>query len=223
MVKKIVLVVGSLIVIGVVIIMVVPWGQYESDLEKSDLSDEIEFSNDTNEVETVSLDNLEGFYQVDITKGGTAEILFNTDGLKTTKGGFKDFQITFNIAEDYTQSVITVKIKTASLDTGNEMRDEHLVEEEFFDAAAHPEINYKSSSVVLGDTSYIAKGELTLNGTTNALDIPFSHIGSGGEGEDKFEAFEGTFEFDRIEYGQMESSGVGNLVKVNFYCELILE
>lgn len=219
--KKILLIVGLLVVCGIVTTVIIinnNWGEYESDITKSDLKDTIEFSNDE-EVAPPSLDDLEGNYFVD-KANGTAEILFHTKGLKATKGGFKDFTIEFNVPDDFKTSELTVKIKTKSIDTGNEMRDEHLMDIEFFDAANHPEITYMSTSVALGDTSYIAKGELTLNGTTKSLDVPFLHLGAGGEGNNKFEAFEGAFVIDRTAYGQQESSGVGNIVNLNFYCEL---
>jgi polyisoprenoid-binding protein YceI len=220
MVKKTIAIVGSLIVIGVIIIMVVPWGSYESNLEKSDLTEKIDFDSDSTNTSTPSLDELEGKFAVDITKGGNAEIIFDTEGLKATKGGFEDFNISFDIANDFSQSQLEVNIKTESLNTGNEMRDEHLREAEFFDAGKYPQILFKSSTILLGDTSYIAKGQLTLNGTSKDLEIPFLHVGAGGKGELEFEAFEGAFEFNRIDYGQEESSGVGNIVKIKFYCEL---
>ena len=218
---KILLIVGGLLLVGAVITVVVinnNWGSYESDITKGEIKDTIEFSNDE-ETAPPSLDELEGKYIVDKTTG-TAEILFHTKGLKSTKGGFKAFSIELNVPEDYKSSELIVKIKTKSIDTGNEMRDEHLLDAEFFHAEKFPEIIYKSSSVELGDTSYIAKGELTLNGTTKSLDVPFIHLGAGGEGDAKFEAFEGAFSIDRTEYGQQESSGVGNIVNLNFYCEL---
>ena len=220
--KRIIIIVVLLLVVGAITTVVIinnNWGEYESDINKSELSDTIEFSNDEDNVPP-SLDELEGDYMVDKASGGTAEILFHTKGLKATKGGFRDFEISFSIFDDYKTSQLSVKIKTKSLDTGNEMRDDHLMDVEFFDAANYPEITYISNAVELGDTSYIAKGELTLNGTTKSLDVPFLHLGAGGEGTASFEAFEGSFSIDRTEYGQQESSGVGNVVTLNFYCEL---
>lgn len=216
MLKKIIIGGIIVVVLTAVILMVIPWGEYESDLDKSELQESIEFNADTTEA-APSLDELEGLYAV--SAGETAEILFNTDGLKSTKGGFKAFDISFEVAEDFTASKLDVVIKTSTINTGNSMRDEHLVDEFFF-AEKYPTIEFHASTISLGDTSYVANGELTMNGTTKALDVPFLHLGSGGE-SNAFEAFEGNFEIDRTTYGQSEESGVGNIVRIEFYCELI--
>ncbi|MBD3638072.1 MAG: YceI family protein [Crocinitomicaceae bacterium] len=222
MIKKIAIIGGVLAVVTVVIIFAVPWGSYESTLEKTELTDTVDYNNEENGESTPSLDSLEGSYTVKVknSKGGNAEILFHTDGLKSTKGGFEDFSITFEVPDNFKKSELTVKIKTASVNTGNDTRDEHLQEEGFFHSSKYPEIIFQSNEIILGDTSYVAKGELTLNGSTKELEVPFHHLGAGGEKKNRFEAFEGAFEIDRTAYGQDESTGVGNIVKINFYCEL---
>ncbi|MCB9223735.1 MAG: YceI family protein [Crocinitomicaceae bacterium] len=219
MLKKIIIAGLIIAVLTVGILFLIPWGEYESELDKSELNETIEYNSDSTINETPSLDALEGFYSV--SAGETAEILFHTDGLKTTKGGFTAFDIQFAIDNDFTNSTLEVIIKTASINTGNEMRDEHLVDEFFF-AEKYPTIEYVASHISLGDTSYVADGELTLNGTTKSLQVPFLHLGSGGS-DIPFEAFQGAFEFDRTEYGQAEESGVGNIVRIEFYCELVKE
>lgn len=218
MLFRILLITGILAIVAVIVFFAVPWGEYKSDINKSELTDTVRFSVKENNVPP-SLDQLEGHYTVS-KKTGTAEVLFNTKGLKTTKGGFDDFVVHFNVPADYKQSSLEVIIETASLNTGNETRDEHLQEAEFFHAEKFPQILFASNSIELGDTSYIAKGQLTLNGITKNLDVPFLHLGAGGEGDSQFEAFEGAFEIDRTTFGQEESSGVGNIVKITFYCEL---
>jgi polyisoprenoid-binding protein YceI len=218
MVKKILIIGGIVVVLAVVVLFAIPWGEYESNVDKSDLEETITYDATDTLASVPSLDELEGEYAA--SAGETAEILFHTDGLKKTKGGFEEFEISFDVQDDFKQSNLTVTIQTASLNTGNSLRDEHLVEEDFFDAKKFPTIIYTANQIALGDTSYIAKGEMTMNGTTNELEVPFLHLGSGGE-KVTFEAFEGSFEFDRTNYGQEEESGVGNIVRVEFYCELV--
>ena len=164
MLKKIIIIGSLLIITTVVVLLVMPWGEYQSDLEKTELTEEIVYSEDENI--PPSLDELEGEYTIVAGENIAAEIMFLTDGLKDTKGGFEEFTISFDIAEDFKQSTLSVIIKTASLNSGNAMRDKHLAEEDFFHTEKYPEITYVSSAVTLGDTSYIAKGQLTLNGTT---------------------------------------------------------
>ena len=218
MIKKILIIAVILIVGAVAVIYFVPWGEYESELEKTELTNTIEYIEDENV--PPSLDELEGLYAISSSKNSAAEIMFLTEGLKDTKGGFERFEISFNIGSDFKESSLNVTIETASLNSGNAMRDEHLAEEDFFNTTKYPQITFVSHSVEMGDSSYIAIGELTLNGATKALEVPFKHLGSGDKNEVLFEAFEGKFTFDRTAYGQEESSGVGNDVTVSFYCEL---
>ena len=222
--KRIILIVAIVAVLGVgaaVLIINNNWGEYESNVVRSELDDTVTYSNNE-ENYPPSLDEIEGIYSVE-KLDGNADILFHTEGLKSTKGGFDDFTISFNVLDDFRQSSLEVVIETESLNTGNSTRDEHLMEADFFDAKKYPQIIFKSSSVELGDTSYIAKGELTLNGTTKKLDVPFQHLGAGGSDGVPFETFEGAFQIDRTEFGQEESSGVGNIVEISFYCELKAE
>jgi polyisoprenoid-binding protein YceI len=217
MIKKIVIFGVALAVIAVGVVMIVPWGEYESNLEKTELENVVEYDE---AIEMTAPSISEGTYSIVSENKTTAEILFLTSGLKDTKGGFDNFSIEFNVAEDFKASDLLVEIETKSIQTGNTMRDEHLLEVDFFDAEKYPTITYTANAIDFADTSYVAKGSLTLNGTTKELDVAFLHLGGGEKDDIPFEAFEGSVTFDRTQYGQEESSGAGNEVTLNFYCEL---
>lgn len=219
MIKKIIIGVAIAAVIGVGVVMYALSGEYESKLDKSDVDSEVAVDSTGNEVPSLSL--IEGNYHVTSGEGIQAELLFDADGMKTAKGAFEKFSVDFDITTDYHQSTLNVNIESASLNTGNSMRDEHLAEADFFDVATYPTITFLSSIIEDTDTGYVAKGDLTLLSNTKPIDVPFKHIGSGTNSEGAaFEAFEGNFVFDRVEYGMEEISGAGNVVTVNFYCEL---
>lgn len=58
-------------------------------------------------------------------------------------------------------------IEVASITTGNQKRDEHLVSADFFDAAQFPEITFKSTGVTLdGENTGVVTGDLTMHGVT---------------------------------------------------------
>ncbi len=220
MLKKIIIISVILIGIGIAIIILAPWGEYESTIEKSEV-EAIEAVDSTGTtIPTLSL--ITGNYYIKSGENAQAELLFDVDGLKTTKGAFERFEVDFKIDSNYMASQLSVNIEAGSINTGNGMRDEHLAEEDFFHVKKYPTINFSSKSVQVSDTGYVATGELTLIGNTKPLDLPFKHLGKGTDknGND-FEAFEGTFTFDRIAYGMTETSGAGNIVTVSFYCELL--
>jgi len=67
---------------------------------------------------------------------------------------------------------IEVVIPVNSIYTGIEDRDKELLEEDFFDAGASPEISFKSDSTVkTGLTKYKIIGVLTMRGITNPIEL----------------------------------------------------
>jgi polyisoprenoid-binding protein YceI len=220
MLKKIVVVGLIIVAITVGVLYLIPWGEYESQIEKSEVVEVVEKDSIGQLIPTLSL--IDGLYEIESGEGIAAELLFDVEGLKKTKGAFEDFKISFDIAEDYTASKLSVTINAASINTRNGMRDEHLMEADFFHVEKYPTIQFNSTAIVKTDTAYLAKGELELLENKNAIDVPFKHLGAGQNADGKtFEAFEGSFSFDRTAFGMEEVSGAGNVVSILFYCELL--
>ena len=77
-------------------------------------------------------------------------------------------------------SSVEFAIKTASVDTSNSQRDEHLRSADFFDAAANPEITFKSTKVKsTSKDSYAVTGTLTLRGVSKEVTLPVTVLGEG--------------------------------------------
>ncbi len=62
-------------------------------------------------------------------------------------------------------------IDAASVDTREEKRDAHLRSADFFDAATHPQITFRSTSITGSGTSFTATGDLTIRGTTKSVTL----------------------------------------------------
>ena len=80
--------------------------------------------------------------------------------------------------QDITKSSVTAIIKTASIDTDNERRDNHLRSADFFDAENHPEISFFSKKIEKRDNAYVAIGDLTMRGVTKEIELPFTILGT---------------------------------------------
>jgi polyisoprenoid-binding protein YceI len=92
------------------------------------------------------------------------------------EGVFKKWNISGDInAEDFTQSKITVTVQTASVDTNNSKRDNHLREEDFFWVKKHPTATFKTSKITLKKGStYNVAGVLTIRGVSKKVSIPLT-------------------------------------------------
>ena len=98
--------------------------------------------------------------------------------VSTVRGQFGEFTGEFNVDEkDLTQSSFEVRIKRVSIDTQNERRDNHLRSADFFDAANHPEIVFKSKRIEKKGKGYVAVGDLTIRGVTREVALLFTLAG----------------------------------------------
>ena len=132
---------------------------------------------------------------------------FNVDG---TLGGFAGQLLFDPAAPDKAQLVATVE--TATLSTGNNLRDGHLKKPDYFDVARYPRISLKSVRIMKKEgSSYVGTFDLTLKGVTRSVQIPFTFVQQGASG-----TFAGQFTIDRLDYGVGKKSFLlGNEVHVD--------
>jgi polyisoprenoid-binding protein YceI len=91
-------------------------------------------------------------------------------GIATVKGQFTDFEGTLEISPENTIAYGTVK--TASVNTREPARDEHLRSADFFDAESNPEITFRSTSIgELDDDEFEITGDITIHGVTRPLTL----------------------------------------------------
>ena len=94
----------------------------------------------------------------------------------TIRGNFKDFIAELDLNEQHPEeSRVTVTIQANSIDTGVEMRDNHLRSADFFDVEHFSTITYVSKRVEkVDDTHYRMVGELTMHGVTHEVPLKFT-------------------------------------------------
>jgi len=104
-------------------------------------------------------------------------------------GKFNQFNVDVETeGEDFTQSKISFEADTASVDTGNNDRDNHLRSGDFFDAAQFPKIQFTATGFTRKDDGdYELKGGLTLHGVTRpvSLDVEYGGVGKDPWGNTK--------------------------------------
>ena len=78
---------------------------------------------------------------------------------------------------DLTKSTVELTIDVNSVNTNNADRDKHLKTGDFFDAATHPQITFKSTKIKKAGKSFKVTGDLTIRGVTKpvTLDVDLSN------------------------------------------------
>ena len=130
-----------------------------------------------------------------------------------TKGSFSglDGKITWD-PKDAAKDSFDVSIGAATINTDNNMRDEHLKKESFFDVANYPRIRMVSTSISGPDKSghYTFNGKLTIKSTTKDVSFPFIVTPLMDD-----YIFKGDFTINRKDFGVGGSSTIGNSLKVS--------
>ncbi|HYL93266.1 MAG TPA: YceI family protein [Alphaproteobacteria bacterium] len=139
--------------------------------------------------------------------------------INTVHGRFNDYagQILYD-DKDPSKSSVNVTIKSASINTDNTQRDNHLKSNAFLDVANFPEITFKSKSVEKKADGFVAHGTLTIRGVAKDVDLPFKINGpiAVGGGNSLLGA-EAALTINRQDYGVSwsQSMSAGELVVAN--------
>lgn len=101
-------------------------------------------------------------------------------GISDVSGLFKNFDVKITSAkEDFSDAVFEVSADVASVNTEVEMRDNHLKSADFFDAANHPKLTFKNTSIKpAGNNQYKLTGDLSLHGITKPVTLDLLYRGT---------------------------------------------
>jgi polyisoprenoid-binding protein YceI len=151
--------------------------------------------------------------------------------VSTVRGDFGKLsgKVTFD-GTDFSKVAAEATIDATTINTREPKRDEHLKSPDFFDAAAHPTITFKSKRAeVTGPKKLRLIGDLTMRGVTRevALDVEATETIRGMGGETRMGAT-ATTKLNRQDFGvkwnrALDAGGVvvGDEVQVTIDLELI--
>ena len=110
---------------------------------------------------------------------GHSDVGFSVKHLMSTnvKGKFIDYDAKLDL--DYknkTFNALEATIKTISIDTGIEKRDNHLRSDDFFAADMYSDITFKMKSYKADDDEGIMVGDLTIRGVTKEVELEVEDI-----------------------------------------------
>jgi len=103
--------------------------------------------------------------------------------LSDVDGNFRKFDASVIASkDDFTDAIFDITIDAASVNTDNEMRDNILKSDYFFNAAKYPQITFKSTSIKKLDAKkYKVIGNLTMNGVIKQETFDLLLRGVGNE------------------------------------------
>ena len=122
----------------------------------------------------------------------------------TVRGSFNDVSGHFYAdLDDMTKSSAEIVLKTASVDTRSQQRDDHLRSPDFFDVEKWPEIRFESTQIEeVEDRAYMVSGNLTIRDITKFVTIPIELIGVQTDAFGALRAgFEGSRRINRRDFG----------------------
>lgn len=150
--------------------------------------------------------------------------------ITTVKGRIADIEGTIYTNEnDPKSSSVEATLKTASIDTRTDQRDQHLRSADFLNVEQYPEIKFRSTRIEGSKQEFKLTGDLTIRDMTRpiTLDVTFE-----GETKDPWGGnrvgFSATGKIDRREFGLtwnqlLETGGVavGNEIKLGLEIQAV--
>jgi polyisoprenoid-binding protein YceI len=107
-----------------------------------------------------------------------------------------------NFDKKNTNEFVRLSLKPATLNTGNNKRDDHLRSEDFFYVEKYPLIEFIGSKIQLqekGNQLYDIAGTLQIRGVSHDETIPIKLVGFRNSDKNKIE-FAGSAEINRFKY-----------------------
>lgn len=124
--------------------------------------------------------------------------------ISTVTGSFNKFSGTVTTeSEDFEDAEIEFSLDVNSISTNQEMRDNHLKNDDFFQADKYPTIDFKSTSFKkISDDSYALVGNLTMKGVTREVEVHAEFGGASKDNRGNLKAgFEITGTINRKDFG----------------------
>lgn len=122
----------------------------------------------------------------------------------TAEGSFKGFAGSINFDPiNLASASIKATIEAKTLNTGINLRDNVIRNDDYFDVEKYPRISMVSTKIekTIKENEFIGYFNLTIKNVSKTVKIPFTFTQNDSQG-----VFKGSFSINRIEYGVGEKS-----------------
>jgi polyisoprenoid-binding protein YceI len=171
-----------------------------------------------------------GIYRIDPTHS-KVQFMVQHLMISRVRGHFNTFAGTIEVASEPERSHADATIEAASIDTGDENRDNHLRSADFLDVEHYPEIRWASTGIRRAGDGWEVDGDLTIRDMTKPVTLMVRYMGTATDpwGGTRV-GFEATSELNRDDWGvnwnQLLEAGsflVGKKVQVELDIEAVLQ
>ena len=150
-------------------------------------------------------------------------------GIAKSRGSFTNFSGEVVTGDSVLDSSVTAEVDVASVDSGQQGRDEHLRAADFFDVANYPTMTFRSTGIrAAGDDEYVIDGEITWRGVTQPVELKaeFNGVGTNPANNDATTlgvSAEATIRRRDFGIGPEGNSFLGEQVKITLEIEAFLQ
>jgi polyisoprenoid-binding protein YceI len=119
------------------------------------------------------------------------------------EGSFKLFDGTMeNTKADFSDAKISFTVDVSSINTDNEMREKHLISDDFFNADKYPQMKFVSTAFTpVGGNKYKLAGNLTIRDVTKPVVFDVTYGGTVKANNGETLGFKAKTTIDRFDYG----------------------
>jgi polyisoprenoid-binding protein YceI len=146
-------------------------------------------------------------------------------GLAKVRGVFTDVDATLVVGPSPEHTTVEATIATASIDTGNAVRDANLRGEAVLDVERRPTITFRSTGISGADGDWRLDGELTVGDVTGPISLDVELAGVGEVfGGGRHAGFEARGELRRKDFGLSfgpVDPAVGQVVELTLDLEFV--
>jgi polyisoprenoid-binding protein YceI len=149
-------------------------------------------------------------------------VLFRIKHLNTSHAWGRFNDVSGKVDLEGSNPSLEVQLKSASVDTANDKREQHLRSPDFLNVKQFPTISFKSTRVQpAGDGKYDVEGMLSLHGVSKPVKVQLARVGSGkNQMGANIVGYDTTFDIKRSDYGmKFLLEGLGDDVKLTISLE----
>ncbi|RAN69473.1 polyisoprenoid-binding protein [Bacillus sp. SRB_336] len=98
-------------------------------------------------------------------------------GISKVRGRFTEATAEARVGDSLANSTLHAVVKTASFDSGDANRDQHVRSADFFDTEKYPEMKFRATSIEGDGEDYTLTGDLTIRDITKPVELEVEFTG----------------------------------------------